>query len=166
MIDKPTNHVSCLNTAMATLKERLEEVMKACSWEHADVVRISRQSSSAVSQWLGKGSKEIKTIGKLEAAIYLERQSGYSALWIAKGIGPKLAERPGGTVLQLAEGPGPWQSPSLLEQVGMLLAAVPLDRRRAVADTLRGWAEEGGADHYRLMLETLLQPSKQGVAGA
>lgn len=82
-----------LNQRMATLKERLEEVMRALSWEHGDLVKHSGQSSSAVSQWLGKGSKEIKKIGRLEAAIRLEQASGYAALWLAEGKGPKLARR-------------------------------------------------------------------------
>ena len=77
----------------ASLAERLEEVMQAMGWLHADVMRISGQTSSVVSQWRGKGSKDIKTIGKLEAAIYLERASGYSCLWIAKGMGPKMVPR-------------------------------------------------------------------------
>lgn len=71
------------------LSDRLAEVMHAMSWTHADLMRISRQSSSVVSQWLGKGSKEIQTIGKLEAAQALGQASGFSPLWIAKGLGPK-----------------------------------------------------------------------------
>lgn len=66
--------------------------MRELSWEHADLVRISGQSSSVVSQWLGKGSKVIKTIGKHEAAQALAHASGYSALWIAKGIGPEKVD--------------------------------------------------------------------------
>lgn len=58
-------------------------------WEHADVMRVSGQSSSVVSQWLGKSSKIIKTIGKIEAAQRLSDASGYGATWIAKGIPPK-----------------------------------------------------------------------------
>ena len=72
---------------MKSLKERLEQVMTEKGWEHADVVRISGQSSSAVSQWLGKGSKEIKTIKKMEAAMRLANESGFNALWIAEGRG-------------------------------------------------------------------------------
>ena len=152
--------------AMATLKERLEEVMQAKGWEHADVVKVSRQSSSVVSQWLGKGSKEIKSIGKLEAALYLERASGDSALWIAKGDGPKMADRPATYHLVAGEPPPSWHTPGFLEQLGAALAAVPPQKRKAVADTLRSWAEEGGADHYREMLWALLAPSKRSANGA
>lgn len=77
---------------MSKLEDRLLEVMTSKGWQHADLVRVSGQSSSVVSQWLGKGSKEIKTIGKLEAAEAIAAASGFAPLWIAKGIGPKLSE--------------------------------------------------------------------------
>lgn len=72
-----------------TLQERLEELMKEKGWDHADLMRVSGQSSSVVSQWLGNGSKAIKTIGKIEAAMRIAEETGYSATWIAKGIPPK-----------------------------------------------------------------------------
>lgn len=72
----------------------MAEIMEAKSWEHADVVRISGQSSSVVSQWRGKASKIIKSIGKMEAAMALADASGFEALWIAEGIGPKLQTSP------------------------------------------------------------------------
>ena len=69
--------------------------MAAKGWQHADVVRVSGQSSSVVSQWRGVGNgKIIKSIGKIEAAQRLEAASGYAALWIAKGEGPKMAPPP------------------------------------------------------------------------
>jgi hypothetical protein len=79
--------------AAPTLKQRLEEIMAAKGWTRDDLMTHSGQSSSVVSQWLGNvgSSKTIHSIGKIEAAIGLERASGYSALWIAKGKGPKMA---------------------------------------------------------------------------
>lgn len=79
---------------MKSLKNRLAEVMAAMKWQHLDLVKISGQSSSVVSQWLGNGSKEIKTIGKMEAAERIEQASGFSALWVAKGLGPKHVSEP------------------------------------------------------------------------
>ena len=151
---KPTNGISVLNPGMATLQQRLEEVMKAKNWEHADLMRVSGQSSSVVSQWLGKGSKDIKEIGKLEAAIYLERASGYSALWIAKGLGPKHAH----TTPTVAREPGArYDTPAqTLAQLGRLLAAVPPSHREAVAANMAGWARDGGADHWQVALAGLL----------
>jgi len=73
-----------------TLSERLAEVMQAMGWKHADVLAISKESSSVVSQWLGKGSKPIKTMGSVVAAVRLARASGYAAEWIALGEGPRF----------------------------------------------------------------------------
>lgn len=74
---------------MADLTDRLNELMAEMHWDRADLLRVSKQSSSVVSQWLGKGNKTIHKIGKLEAAIYLERATGFNALWIAEGRLPK-----------------------------------------------------------------------------
>jgi len=151
---KPAYCFTVLNSGMATLKQRLEEVMQAKNWEHADLMRVSGQSSSVVSQWLGKGSKDIKAIGKLEAAIYLERASGFSALWIAKGLGPKhpavaavIARQPAAKYDTAAQ---------TLAQLGRMLSSVPQSHREAVAANLAGWARDGGADHWRAMLAGLL----------
>lgn len=86
---------------MSTLQNRLEEVMKHMSWDHADLVAVSGQSHSVVSQWLGKGSKVIKSIGKMEAAERIEVKSGYSSLWVAKGIGPKMRPKAEGLTLRI-----------------------------------------------------------------
>jgi hypothetical protein len=149
---------------MTTLKERLEEVMRSMGWEHADLVRVSQQSSSVVSQWLGKGSKEIKSIGKLDAAIYIERASGFSALWVAKGIGPMRAAAAAhasalanGSIAAEAAAP-PYAADQVLERMGMLLAAAPDANRHALADVLRGWALDAGADDRRHVLLALLTP--------
>lgn len=155
---------------MATLTDRLTELMDAMSWEHSDVVRISQQSSSVVSQWLGKGSKQIKTIGKMEAAIYLERASGYSALWIAKGLGPKrptsppprpVASRPH-LVGEVA--PPLYTAADVLGRMASLLASVPARNRSAVADVLRGWALDAGADDRIPALLALIAPLEKRVA--
>jgi transcriptional regulator with XRE-family HTH domain len=44
----------------------------------------------------------------------------------------------------------------LLQALGTLLATIQPSLRSAVADTLAGWAREGGADHWRKMLIGLL----------
>ena len=90
---KPANYVSRLNIGVKTptLKERLEELMQAMEWDYPDLLRESGESHSVVSQWLGRGSKTIHSIGKTQAAERLEAASGYAALWLAKGIGPKYA---------------------------------------------------------------------------
>ncbi len=73
---------------MATLEDRLREVMAAKGWEAGDLKRVSKQSWSLVSQWLSGG---VKSIGKMDSVLAIEAESGYSAMWIAKGLGPKMA---------------------------------------------------------------------------
>lgn len=123
-----------------TLQERLAEVMTAMKWGHADLVRVSKQSSSAVSQWLGKGSKTIHSIGKLEAAIYIEQASGFAALWVAKGIGPKMASHPPPAPPKNFTGkrtptPSDWQ---LLEDLNW----IPAEDRKAIQDDVHHRAEK------------------------
>lgn len=75
---------------MSTLSERIEDLMRATGWTVPQVAAIAGVTPSAVHQWLGKGSKEIKSIG-LEAAILLAEQSGFRPLWISKGKGAKFS---------------------------------------------------------------------------
>lgn len=80
---------------MSTLVERIEELMAATGWDIGEIARIAGVSSSAVSQWLGRGGKPIHSIGKMEAAVNLEQRSNFAALWLAKGKGPKLKRATG-----------------------------------------------------------------------
>lgn len=148
---------------MLTLTDRLQDVMQHMQWTHQDLMRVSRQSSSVVSQWLGKTAKPIKTIGKLEAAIYLERATGYSALWLAKGMGPKFVQTAGDLgqrPLQVNEpAPGMYSPAAVLDQLQQLLLRVPRPMRAAFADVLAGWASSGGTDDRRAALLALLGSS-------
>lgn len=67
--------------------------MAAKTWSVGKVASVGGVSSSAVSQWLGRGgAKSSKSIGDFEVALRLQKESGYSAMWLAKGKGPKHAE--------------------------------------------------------------------------
>lgn len=87
------------------LPTRLTFVMQACGWTRADLVHISKQSSSAVSQWMGKGSRPVKKIHKMEAAENIARASGFNALWIATGMG---AMRPATSPMRAVGTDGQW----------------------------------------------------------
>lgn len=76
---------------MSTLKDRILEIQKKMDWSDAKMAAAAGVSRSAVAQWAGKGSKIIHTISDVEAVLNIERETGYSALWIAKGKGPKTA---------------------------------------------------------------------------
>lgn len=122
--------------------------MATMNWSHADVMRISRQSSSVVSQWLGKGSKEIQTIGKMEAAQALGQASGYSPLWIAKGLGQKL----------LTSGPPPASLAAAVALLADALDAMSDEQRAQVAARLQTLAQAPDSQRTRASLtEDLLR---------
>jgi transcriptional regulator with XRE-family HTH domain len=73
---------------MTNLKDRVEELMRVTGWDVPKVASVAKVSRSAVHQWLGGGSKEIKSIG-LEPAINLAEATGYRALWLSKGKGER-----------------------------------------------------------------------------
>lgn len=77
------------NPAYMALQDRIEEFLRDTKLTVTEAASIAGVSPSAVSQWLGKGAKTIHAIGNIEAAINLERRTGYSALWLAKGKGAK-----------------------------------------------------------------------------
>lgn len=141
--------------------------MQAKGWLYPDLVRESGESRSVVSQWLGRSSKLIKSIGKMQAAERLEVASGYCALWIAKGIGPKFLA---GTVPMEADSgsnrtpPAPNAEASLaqaLEVMGLALAVEMSSERRAeLAEALSAWARYAGRARYRETVAELLAPTE------
>jgi len=74
------------------LQVRLEEVMTALGWSQSELVQHSGASRSVVAQWLGqvgRGGHAIGKIANVEVALALQEASGYSAVWLALGKGPK-----------------------------------------------------------------------------
>lgn len=142
---------------MTTLKDRLEEVMAHMGWEHRDLARVSGESSSVVSQWLGKGSKEIKTIGRVSTAIRLEHASGFSATWIAEGTGPK---KPGSHNAREPEA-SYITTQVLLAQLRHRLEQLRPDLRPAVGDILSAWARDPGGEDRSPALLALLSISEK-----
>lgn len=76
---------------MSTLKDRIQELMRASGMDERAMAKAAGVTPSAVYQWLGHGSKPINSIGDIEAATKLMWATGFSALWISKGKGPKYA---------------------------------------------------------------------------
>lgn len=131
--------------------------MAAMQWDHAALVAVSGQSSSVVSQWLGKGSKEIKTIARVEAACRIQAASGFHAVWVAEGKGPKRAVPP-----QATEGAARYLTPqTVLAHLGTLLGTLAPQMRHAFADVLASWAREGGAEDRTPALLAMLQASEK-----
>ncbi|QRF55331.1 hypothetical protein [Variovorax paradoxus] len=113
---------------MSTLAERMQEFSRETGWSIAEIAAIAKVSHSAVSQWMGKGAKEIKSIAKIDSAIYLERASGFSALWLAKGLGPrKAAIQPAAAAMTLEQ---------MLEAIGLALEKAPALEARQGAESM------------------------------
>lgn len=79
---------------MDTLKDRMEELKTFTGWNINKICTVAGVISSAVSQWFGKGSKEIHSI-QIEPAILLGMATGFNPLWLSKGKLPKMLQ--GGT---------------------------------------------------------------------
>ena len=70
---------------MSTLQDRIAEIMQSANLQVGDIATIAGVSSSAVTQWKDGPTKSIKTA----PATKLSEKTGYSAMWIATGEGPK-----------------------------------------------------------------------------
>lgn len=77
---------------MSRLKDRIEMLKAKMQWSDQAMANVAGVSRSAVAQWRGQGSKIIHSIGDMRAAENLERETGYAALWIAKGEGQMYAK--------------------------------------------------------------------------
>jgi len=152
---------------MSSLEERLREIMAAKGWERRDLVRVTGQSSSVVSQWLGRGSKTIHTIQKIEAALALEKESGFAAAWIAKGLGPKrAAEAPDhGSAAWVAREPvapfagsSPLGVPEIVSALAGILDRLDTDRQGAVARALQALVVAPDSAKARAAVIRALEP--------
>ena len=68
------------------LKDRLREVMEGAGLKKLQFAHAAGVSSGAVTQWLDGTTKAIKS----NKAAALQAATGYSAVWIATGVGEKL----------------------------------------------------------------------------
>lgn len=70
---------------MTTLSKRILEIVDA-GYKKADIARAAGKSSAAVAQWISGDTKEIKA----DSAAGIQAATGFSAVWIATGKGPKM----------------------------------------------------------------------------
>lgn len=76
---------------MTTLQERMQELVRDTGWTVGEISTKAEVSHSAVSQWLSGETHSLK----IEPAVLLERYTGFSALWLAKGKGKKKVDAAG-----------------------------------------------------------------------
>jgi hypothetical protein len=106
-------------------------------------------------------------LSKHEAAQAIADASGFSALWIATGKGPKMTPHVGATTtvysLQVEE---PRRSYLTIDQLvrafGDALAHVPPSKRQIIARNLSDWAIAGGGTDWHEVIALLLAPDQKG----
>lgn len=126
-----------------TLQERMVELMTATGWTVGEIARIAGVTSAAVSQWVGNGSgKQSKSIGNAEAAVRLEKASGFSWMWLSQGRGPKLAPATGMPVQPQSAQTEADQVAHALEVLTKTLLRADEDVRLSVEPLLASMARE------------------------
>jgi hypothetical protein len=127
------------------LASRLKEVMDRCTWTAADVQQHSGASRSLVAQWLGKAARPVQTIGNVKAAVQLQEASGFSAVWLAIGEGPKMAAE---------------RQPHHVAERGGTYAARAIDLNTAQRDVLEAY-DRLPASRQRAVREELMREAAQ-----
>ncbi|ATA55361.1 hypothetical protein CKY39_20660 [Variovorax boronicumulans] len=69
----------------------MQELVRDTGWTVGEISTKAEVSHSAVSQWLNGETQSLK----IEPAVLLERYTGFSALWLAKGKGKKKVDAGG-----------------------------------------------------------------------
>jgi phage repressor protein C with HTH and peptisase S24 domain len=72
----------------STLAERVQIVVDA-GYTQAQLARLAKVSTSAVTQWLNGGTKTLKA----EVALALQRGTGFSADWLVSGKPPQKVQQ-------------------------------------------------------------------------
>lgn len=72
---------------MSTLSSRIQEIV-AAGYKKAAIARAAGKSAGAVTQWISGETKEIKA----DSAAGIQKVTGFNAVWIATGQGPKMAD--------------------------------------------------------------------------
>lgn len=140
------------------------ELMTATGWTVGEIARIAGVTSAAVSQWVGNGAgKQSKSIGNAEAALRLEKASGFSWIWLAQGKGPKLAATDNSKIEDVG------QEAQLTDALGVLTKALQKadkNTRIALEPLLASMANEpeDAAQKSQLILRLLVtsgEPNKR-----
>lgn len=142
-----------------TLQERMVELMTATGWTVGEIARIAGVTSAAVSQWVGNGQgKQSKSIGNAEAALRLEKASGFSWIWLAQGKGPKLVEVDQAPFPPQKSRPEADQLADALKVLTKALQKADKNARIAVEPLLSSMAKEpeDSANKSRLILRLLI----------
>jgi len=90
------------------LKDRIQALIDA-GFTRTEIARAAKKSQSAVTQWLSGDTKELKS----DSAAGIQAVTGFSAVWLATGSGPRMAA----DTSNVAAGPNMGGSVPLLSSV-------------------------------------------------
>lgn len=90
------------------LKDRIQALIDA-GFTRTEIARAAKKSQSAVTQWLSGDTKELKS----DSAAGIQAVTGFSAVWLATGSGPRMAA----DISNVAAGPNMGGSVPLLSSV-------------------------------------------------
>ncbi|MDH0049648.1 LexA family protein [Comamonas terrigena] len=90
------------------LKDRIQALLDA-GFTRTQIAKAAKKSQSAVTQWLSGDTKELKS----DSAAGIQAATGFNAVWLATGHGPKMATE----ATNVAAGPNMGGSVPLLSSV-------------------------------------------------
>lgn len=90
------------------LKDRIQALLDA-GFTRTQIAKAAKKSQSAVTQWLSGDTKELKS----DSAAGIQAVTGFNAVWLATGHGPKMAAE----ASNVAAGPNMGGSVPLLSSV-------------------------------------------------
>lgn len=90
------------------LKDRIQSLLDA-GFSRTEIAKAAKKSQSAVTQWLSGDTKELKS----DSAAAIQAATGFSAVWLATGQGPRMAA----DTSNVAAGPNMGGSVPLLSSV-------------------------------------------------
>jgi hypothetical protein len=164
--DQAETHDVFLHRCAMSPKEIIKQLIEARGETTTSVVSKTKPKmvQSTLHRYLESSTKEPRrsTMQPLADFLGVPVEAFFDASIAAKfaPAGSVVAQTPSET----QSAPGVYQIhplsvDTLLEQLGICLAALPAGMRRAVADNLSGFALDGGADHWRhALLALLIQP--------
>lgn len=71
-----------------SLSERLQEAIEASGKSKAEIARACNITQASINHWMTGKTRSLRA----ETALALEQITGFSAVWLTSGRGPKLAE--------------------------------------------------------------------------
>lgn len=129
------------------LSTRIAEAIEKSEKSRSEIARACGVSPAAVTFWLSGDTKSLKA----ETALALEQATGYRAVWLLKGLGPRKVASPA------------WEWPFPKVPLERIEALDEQDRGYVQRELLKAVAECDGGETTQSLLpidKTLLTPKR------